>query len=223
MISAVIPTLNAGAALAAALGSLPRGLVAEVIVSDGGSADDTLDVAARQGAVVVEGPAGRGAQMVRGAEVARGDWLLFLHADTTLSEGAKNEINEFMSGPANAGKAAVFRFTLDDRGVKACLLEVLVRVRCRVLALPYGDQGLLISRALYEAVGGFRPLALMEDVDMVHRIGRARLHYFKSAAITSAERYRRDGYLRRMVRNACCLGAYFLGVAPARLREFYER
>lgn len=223
MLSIVMPTLNAAPDLAAALPALVPGLAAEVVVSDGGSSDDTVKIAAASGARVVSGPAGRGGQLQRGAAAATGDWLLFLHADTWLEPGAAAVIVAYMADPANGARAAVFRFRLDDGDWRARCLEAVVRWRCRLFALPYGDQGLLISRALYDRVGGFRPLPLMEDVDLVRRLGRRRLLFLAVAAVTSAARYRRRGYLRRMLRNLCSLTLYGLGVDPGRIKGFYER
>ena len=100
-------------------------------------------------------------------------------------------------------------------------LERLVAWRCRALALPYGDQGLLISRALYEAAGGFRPLPLMEDVDLVRRLGRRRLAALPVRAVTSAERWRREGWRRRSARNLACLSLWFLGVPPGAIKRLY--
>jgi len=101
-------------------------------------------------------------------------------------------------------------------------LEFIVKLRCIFFALPYGDQGILISRQLYEEIGGFKPLVLMEDVDIVRRIGRSRLHYFQTKAITSADRYKRDGYLARVARNAKCLTLWFVGVSPEKILEKYQ-
>ncbi|RYJ04407.1 MAG: glycosyl transferase family 2, partial [Acetobacteraceae bacterium] len=113
------------------------------------------------------------------------------------------------------------RFTLDDPAPQARRLERLVAWRCRALALPYGDQGLLISRALYDELGGFRPLPLMEDVDLVRRLGRRRLAALPVDAVTSAERWRRDGWWRRSARNLGCLSLYFLGLPPSLIRRLY--
>lgn len=111
---------------------------------------------------------------------------------------------------------------LDDDAWQARVIERGVASRVRLLGLPYGDQGLLISRPLYKKVGGFRPLALMEDVDLVRRIGRHRLRQLGSTAVTSADRWRRDGWIRRSGRNLACLVLYALGVAPSRLARFYR-
>jgi hypothetical protein len=119
-------------------------------------------------------------------------------------------------------RAAYFRFRLDDGAPQARRLERMVAWRSRALGLPYGDQGLLISRTFYGALGGFRDMPLLEDVDLVRRIGRHRLMGLSSAAITSAEKFRRDGYWRRSARNLTCLALYFAGVSPARIKRIYE-
>lgn len=224
-LSVVIPTLDAAASLGLTLESLaeaePRGLALEVIVSDGGSGDATLDLAARAGARVVTGPKGRGRQLAAGAAAATGTALLFLHADTRLEPGWAGVVTRFLADPKNAARAGYFRLMLDDADPAARRLERLVAWRCRRLGLPYGDQGLLLSRALYDSVGGYRPLPLMEDVDLVRRLGAGRLVALPAAAITSAARYARDGYLRRSARNLFCLTLYWLGVPPRRLVGLY--
>ena len=167
----------------------------------------------------VRGPVGRGAQLANGAAAARGEWLLFLHADTRLGSGWEAALALAMRDDT---RAAYFRFRLDDAALAARRLERAVAWRCRVLGLPYGDQGLFLSRRLYEAVGGFRPLPLMEDVDLVRRLGRGRLRAMDADAITSAARWKRDGYLRRSARNLGILGLWHLGVGEARLARLYE-
>jgi hypothetical protein len=117
--------------------------------------------------------------------------------------------------------AAAFRFALDDMGARPRLLEHLVALRCALLRLPYGDQGLLIPKRLYDEVGGFRQLPLMEDVDLVRRLGRRRLAILRSRAVTSAERFRREGYLRRSSRNLLCLALYTLRVPTHVISRIY--
>ena len=230
MISVIIPTLNAEATLAATLASLVPaavdGLVREVIVVDGGSTDRTAQIADEAGATVVTAGGGRGQQLRAGAEGARFPWLLFLHADTELESGWEREAAGFMERIERGKRppaAAAFRFGLDDTGMRPRLLERLVAVRCGLLRLPYGDQGLLLPRALYAEVGGYAPIVLMEDVDLVRRLGRRRIALLRAGAITSAQRYRRDGYLRRSARNLACLALYFLGVPPAAIGRIYDR
>ncbi|AMJ63208.1 TIGR04283 family arsenosugar biosynthesis glycosyltransferase [Bosea sp. PAMC 26642] len=224
LVSIVIPTLNAAALLPPALAQFDaartEGLIAEIIVSDGGSRDDTVALAQAAGAAVLPGPAGRGEQLARGASAARADWLLFLHADTTFDAGWLQAVSTFITREGE-DRAAAFAFALDDDAPAARRLERIVAWRSRILALPYGDQGLLISRKLYDEIGGFRPLPLMEDVDLVRRIGRRRLHILDVRAVTSAARYRRDGYRRRSLRNLVCLSLWFAGVPPRLIAKLY--
>ena len=117
--------------------------------------------------------------------------------------------------------AAAFRYALDDRGLWPAFLSTVVRLRCLILRIPYGDQGLLISKRLYSSVGGFKPMTLMEDVDLVRRLGRRRVAFLRARAVTSARRYRREGYVRRMLRNLTCLGLYYLRVPPRVLTRIY--
>jgi hypothetical protein len=145
-----------------------------------------------------------------------GAWLLCLPADPRLGRGWSASVVAFIADPANRGRAGYFRFCLDDASPAARRLEAAVGWRCRRLALPFGDQGLLIPAALYRKLGGFRPLPLMEDVDLVRR-----LVALDAYAITSAARYRRDGYVARPLRNFGCLALYFLGVPPRLLLRVY--
>jgi rSAM/selenodomain-associated transferase 2 len=224
LLSIVIPTLNAASTLAGTLGALDEahksGMAHEIVVSDGGSDDGTAALAQAAGARLAIGPRGRGAQLARGAATAAGDWLLFVHADTRLAPGWAATVRAFMASAE--GRAGYFRFALDDESDAARRVETLVRLRCALFALPYGDQGLLIARKTYNAVGGFRALPLMEDVDIVRRVGRSRLVAIDHAAVTSAQRYRRDGWWARPVRNLACLSLYLLGVPPARLVRLYR-
>lgn len=228
MISVVIPTLNAGERLKAALAALVpgalEGLVKEVIVSDGGSGDDTEAIADAAGARIVTGERGRGLQLARGAAAARGEWLLFLHADTVLSQEWIEGAREIMKDEDCAG---AFTLAFDAKGFAPRLVAAGAMIRTRLFCAPYGDQGLLISMALYDEIGGFAPLPLFEDVDIVARLvrakGRRALCVMKAKAVTAADRYERDGYLRRVLKNAWCLTLYRFGVAPARIAEMYAR
>jgi rSAM/selenodomain-associated transferase 2 len=220
-LSVVIPTLNAAPGLRgtlAALGEAP----AEVVLADCGSTDGTCDIATAAGARVVEAPRGRGVQLAAGVEAARGPWLLLLHADTRLAPGWTEAVRATIADPAAAGRAWHFRFALDDDGPAARRLERAVAWRCRALRLPYGDQGLLIHRDLLARIGGIRPLPLMEDVDLVRRLGRGRIGAIDVAAVTSAARWRRDGYLRRSSRNLLCLGLWLAGVPPRIIARVYS-
>jgi rSAM/selenodomain-associated transferase 2 len=218
-LSVVIPTLNAASTLEATLVALSPGALAQIVVSDGGSSDATAAIARVASVQFVEGPSGRGGQLQRGAAAANGDWLLFLHADTRLDSEWWSVVSTHMA--THPQSAAYFQFALDDPSTAAKQLERIVAWRCRTFSLPYGDQGLLISRALYNAVGGYRDMPLMEDVDLVRRIGAKRLCALSCRAVTSAAKFQRSGYRARSVRNVFCLGLYFLGLPPKLIKRVY--
>ncbi|MGE0698008.1 MAG: TIGR04283 family arsenosugar biosynthesis glycosyltransferase [Hyphomicrobiaceae bacterium] len=228
MITVIIPTLNAETGLAAAMTALVPatvdGLVREVIVVDGGSTDRTLSIADQAGARILTSEPGRGRQLRAGATAARFPWLLFLHADTVLEPGWEREAGALVERVELGQRretAASFRFALDDLGLMPRLIEWGVAARCTVMRLPYGDQGLLIPRRLYDSIGGYREMPLMEDVDIVSRLGRSRTVILRSAAVTSAARFRRDGYLPRVARNLTCLTLFYLRVPPTTIARLY--
>lgn len=217
MLSVVIPTLNAAATLGPCLGAVAE--ADEILVVDGGSTDGSASIAESSGARLVHSARGRGVQLAAGAAAATGDWLLFLHADTRLAMGWREAAERHMS--REPGKAACYRFRLDAAERRARLIEAGVALRIWLLGLPYGDQGLLISRRLYVELGGYRPLALMEDVDLVRRIGARRIELLGVDAVTSAERWRRGGWLRRSGRNLLCLAFYRCGMSAERVARLY--
>jgi rSAM/selenodomain-associated transferase 2 len=220
-LAVVIPVLDAARSLSATLEDLHA--AEEVIVVDGGSSDGSPTIATRLGATLLASPAGRGRQLALGAEGSTAPWLLFLHADTRLDSGAWAAIRDYVAMPENRRRAAVFRLRLDDPAWQARVLEAGVRLRVAALALPYGDQGLLIHRSLYEAVGGFASLPLMEDVDLVRRLGRRRLRLLPGSAVTSAERWRRRGWLRQSLLNLRCLALFLMGASADRIARLYDR
>jgi len=231
MLSIIIPTLNAEKSLASCLSALVpatvRGLVREVVIVDGGSSDKTTEIADQAGATLVTSQKGRGTQLRNGADAAKQNWLLFLHADTVLSVGWEEEVEKFLQQVESgrfAGNqvAAAFRFALDDFGVRPRWLETMVALRCALFRLPYGDQGLLIHRNFYARLGGYPDVPLMEDVGLVRRVGWRRLVMLRSTAVTSPERYRRDGYLKRSLSNLGLLSLYFLRVPPRVIARMYK-
>jgi glycosyltransferase involved in cell wall biosynthesis len=191
MISVVIPTANSERHLPRCFDSLipaaVRGMVREVIVSDAGSTDGTLAIADAAGAHVIRGRKGRGAQLMDGAGIAKSDWLLFVHPETALEQGWDVEAESFLGqAELERPRAAVFRFALDDFGGEARRAEAKAALRTMLFALPYGDQGLLIPKRLYQKIGGYRALRDLEDADLVRRIGRRRLIQLRARAINAA-------------------------------------
>lgn len=191
MLTIVIPTLNAEKLLPRCFDSLipaaVRGLVREVIVADGGSTDGTLAIADAAGARIVPSGRCRGTRLAAGAGSARSDWLLFLHPETALEQGWEAEVESFLhQAMPERPQAAAFRFALEDFGAPARRAEARAMLRSWLLALPYGEQGLLMPRRLYKKLGGYRDLARYEDTDIVRRIGRRRLVMLRSRAINAA-------------------------------------
>jgi rSAM/selenodomain-associated transferase 2 len=223
-LSIVIPTLNAADELPATAEALmagtTAGLVRELIISDGGSSDATVQVARELGAVIVSGEAGRGGQLSRGVAAASGEWVLLLHADTQL--GANWHMVAFEHITHHPDTAGWFRLQFRSQGIGARLVAGGANLRARALGLPFGDQGLLVSRAVLEQAGGVPEIPLMEDVALARAL-KGRLRGLDCAALTSAVRYERDGWLRRTIRNLGTLIRYFLGTSPEVLKKRYER
>lgn len=217
MLSIVIPTLNAASRLPAVLRSVA--MADEVIVADGGSEDNTLQIARAAGARVIDAPRGRGPQIISGIGAARGEWLLLLHGDTWLDDSWPAAAAMAMRDRTRAG---YFRFALDCADAHARRIERMVAWRCRNLGLPYGDQGLLIARELLDRCGGVRPLPIMEDVDLVRRIGGSRLVMLDASAVTSADRWMQDGWYSRSARNLMCLALWYSGVSPGLVARIYK-
>ncbi|MYH59180.1 MAG: glycosyltransferase [Boseongicola sp. SB0675_bin_26] len=223
-IAVIIPSLNAAHALPATtealLGGLTDGLVAELVLSDGGSKDGIADVARELGATLVTGPKGRGGQIARGIAAARAPWVLILHADTHLSEDWAQAVRSHIEN--HPDKAGWFRLGFRAQGLAPRLVAGGANLRSRLLGLPYGDQGLLVARATLEKVGGVPDIPLMEDVALAHRL-KGRLRPLDAIARTSAERYEAEGWLRRSTANLGTLMRYFLGASPEKLVARYER
>jgi rSAM/selenodomain-associated transferase 2 len=223
-LSVIIPTLQAAEDLPRCLASLmpgaEAGLIREVLLSDGGSRDATADIADAAGASIIQSERGRGKQLATGAKTARGEWLLFLHADTSLTRDWVERVRDHM---ANApGKAAFFTLAFRSDHPMAKHVAARANRRAKLLGLPYGDQALLVPRSLYEETGGYKDMPLMEDVALVRAIGRRRLSMLSAEARTSAAKSERDGWRKRSWKNAWLITRYLLGASPEKLAAAYR-
>lgn len=196
MISVIIATENSETELVHTLSALvpaaAEGVVREVVIVDGGSSDGTEKVADAAGCEWVRIEAPRSERLAFGAKKARrGDWLLFLQPETLLESGWHHEVQAFIERAARASNgartAASFRLRYEAFGLGARFGETIASLRSQLLGMPYGNQGLLISRQFYQKLGGHRPLPELEDLDIAKRIGRGRMVFLRSAAVSSGE------------------------------------
>ena len=222
-LSIVIPTLNSSDTLLACISKLNSAkLPVEIIIVDGGSDDSTLQISSDLGLIPLKSEKGRGQQLANGAELANSDWLLFLHSDTILSSEWYSEVQDFISKSSNIRQAAAFKFCLNDNSFSARLIEIAVHLRCKIFGLPYGDQALLISRIFYRELGGYSHIPIMEDVALIRQIGKENIFILNTPAITSAKRYKKDGWLKRPIRNLFCLLLYYLRWDINKIKQFYK-
>jgi rSAM/selenodomain-associated transferase 2 len=237
LVSVIIPILATDRDAARQLiARIPVDLQVETIVAEAGTELGLESLSqGRPDVTVVHTQQGRGRQMNAAAGLARGEWLLFLHADSqppsdwlNLFEGS---VQPFERGTKSNPESRIpnpevvggwFQFALDDPAWQARLIEQAVAWRVRLLRLPYGDQGLFVQRRTFAALGGYRDIELMEDVDFVRRmINAGAVVELPCALITSARRWRRDGWFRRSTRNLTLLALYFCGVPPRVLARWY--
>jgi rSAM/selenodomain-associated transferase 2 len=218
----VIPTLDEASRLPRLLQDLSVLSVShEIIVADGGSTDGTPDVAAACGARVVAAPRGRGRQLAAGVAVATGAWLLVLHADARLGPAAVRVAEAALTRPEV--EAAAWPLAIDGPGPWLRWIERSAALRWRLTGLAYGDQGLLVRRAAYDAVGGYPDTRIMEDVVLVRRLARrTRVLRLSAPILADARRWRREGRVRGTVRNVVLLSLFLAGVPPDRLARWYR-
>ncbi len=225
MIGVVIPTLDEERSLPALLDDLRElgmSVPLDVVVADGGSVDGTWVCAAAAGVRVLGAPRGRARQLNAGARAVRGDWLLFLHADVRLAIEAQRALVAAVQS-ASGLDAAVFRFAIDLPWFWKRFIELGQRMREALCGLPYGDQGLLVRRELFEAVGGYPDIPLMEDVAIIRRLRlRTAIRRLPAALPTSGRRYRRGGVLRTWLEHTALITLYSAGVSPHRLARWRD-
>ena len=214
-----MPTLDEAPAITGCLVSA-RAIADQLIVSDGGSRDATVEIARTFGATVVSGPPGRGRQLNLGAASATADYLLFLHADSRLPNGARDLLTEALAGDAIGGG---FLVAFDAEGRLPRLGSWLVNLRSRLTRSPLGDQCQFCRRSTFEELGGFREWPILEDLDFIRRLKRrGRIALLTPPVATSYRRYRRRGIARNIATNWLIWTLYFLGASPERLAALYR-
>ncbi len=221
-ISVIIPTFNEADEIDRAVASAlqPRGV--EVLVVDGASTDGTIEIARRLGGRILQAERGRAAQMNAGAQAARGDVLLFLHADTRLPSGFEEAVQALMAERRIA--AGAFRLVIDAPSAALRLIAAAANWRARRLQMPYGDQAIFLSSELFRSLGGYADLPFMEDFEFVRRLRRhGRIEVLSEPVLTSARRWRQVGTWRTTLINQLAIAAYFAGVSPSRIGSWYCR
>ncbi len=224
MISVVIPALNEEEKIGECIAALRTGGPAcEIIVADGGSKDRTIGIAADlPGVRIVHSARGRGTQMNAGVAAAEGDVLLFLHADTILEPGWAGDMAQCLTDGKTVGGA--FRFAINSPGWAYRLVEAWVALRCRIFRLPYGDQAIFVRKEVFTALGGYRDIPLMEDVDLVARMKQiGRITILPTKALTSDRRWASKGIIPTALMNQVIMLLYLLGMSPHRLARLYYR
>lgn len=228
-ISAIVAALNEQQRITSCLEALERQGFDERILVDGGSGDATLERAAPRATLILHSAAGRGRQLALGARHARGDVLLFLHADCRLPEGARESILSLLARPGVVAGAFRTCHVVDERekgSLRARLLAPLLPIadlRSSYTRLPYGDQAIFVDAAAYRRAGGFRPIPIFEDVDLAERLwGQGRIEVLRACVSVSARRYLAHPLRAALAMNT--LPALFrLGVSGERLRALYSR
>jgi rSAM/selenodomain-associated transferase 2 len=220
-LSVVVPMLNEGSAIGDTLAALRSGAPnAEIIVVDGGSSDQSVDVARKLADRVVAASRGRARQMNAGAALGKGDFLAFVHADTRVPSSFERDIFDALGQSGIVGGR--FDIELDDSSFAYRLIGNLISLRSRITRTATGDQAIFVRRPVFESIGGFPDFDLCEDLDFSRRLKRAGgVACLRSRVTTSARRWRRAGLARTVLRMWVIRGLYLLGVPPSRLKQIY--
>ena len=221
-ISIIIPALNEEENIAACLACCGTSPGTEMIVADGGSRDRTVEIARSLGARVIVSSPGRSRQMNLGAREASANLLLFLHADTRLPAGFADSVSEVLSRPGTV--AGAFRFRLDARSPSLSFIQRVANWRSRRFQLPYGDQAIFLKKVIFEEMGGYPEMPIMEDYEFIRRLKRkGRIYTAPLPAVTSARRWMEVGVWKTTLLNWAIVIAYSLGVSPATLARWYRQ
>ncbi len=224
IISVIIPVLNEGRSINRTIAHLVHHnplVPFEILVADGHPRKNTLSAIAFASVRKIPAPLGRGAQMNAGAALSKGKILLFLHADTLLEKAALKTI----MGTLDGGNVAAGAFQLAIRSPRPVfrLIEFGVRLRVRWTRIPYGDQAIFISRRLFQALGRYPPVPIMEDVALMRAVREkgGRIVILKEKAFTSPRRWEKEGILFCTLRNWMLMGLFSIGVRPETLARLY--
>ncbi|WP_341529246.1 TIGR04283 family arsenosugar biosynthesis glycosyltransferase [Nostoc sp. UHCC 0302] len=221
-ISIIIPTLNEARNIKEAITTTQPSTNIEVIVVDGGSQDSTVEIVQSLGIKIISSSPGRAAQMNAGAVAASGYILLFLHADTRLPTGFDVMIRTAIQKPSIV--AGAFKLRIDASLLSLRWVELGVNWRSQFCQMPYGDQAIFLTKQVFQQVGGFPDLPIMEDFELIRRLRRTgRIVILPVAVVTSARRWLQKGVLKTTLLNQIVITAYLLGVSPQRIRSWYRR
>jgi rSAM/selenodomain-associated transferase 2 len=221
-ISIIIPALNEAANIEDVIITIQPSTNTEIIVVDGGSQDDTVAIAESLGVKVISSSPGRAVQMNTGAVAASGEILLFLHADTRLPAGFDVMIRSALQQPGIV--AGAFNLRIDASGWGMRLVEWGVKARSHFWQIPYGDQAIFLTKDIFQQIGGFPELPIMEDFELIRRLRRiGKITIIQESVITSARRWLRKGIFKTTLINQIVIIAYLLGVSPERIRSWYRQ
>ena len=222
ILSIIIPVLNEATIIQSILSRLQDDVGIEIIVVDGGSQDNTFELAQAEGVKVLLAPQkGRARQMNEGAAIATGDILLFLHADTELPSDYLNLVKDTLAQPYAI--AGAFELAIDGDGKFLRWVEIMVKWRSRWFSLPYGDQAIFLNRTVFEEMGGFTDLPIMEDFELIQRLKKkGRIAIAPAAVLTSSRRWQKLGVFKTTLINQLIILGYYLGISPQKLRRLYN-
>jgi rSAM/selenodomain-associated transferase 2 len=220
-ISIIIPAINEAGNIKEAIATIELSKNIEVIVVDGGSQDDTVAIAQSLGVKVISSSAGRAAQMNAGAMAASGEILLFLHADTRLPTGFDAMIPIVLQQTGTV--AGAFNLRIDASLLSLRWVEWGVNLRSRFCQMPYGDQAIFVTKQIFQEIGCFPELPIMEDFELIRRLKRTgRILIISVPVVTSARRWLQKGVLKTTLLNQIVIIAYLLGVSPKRIHSWYR-
>ncbi|MEH1910802.1 MAG: TIGR04283 family arsenosugar biosynthesis glycosyltransferase [Nostoc sp.] len=221
-ISIIIPTLNEAGNIKEAIATTQPSINIEVIIVDAGSKDGTLEIAQSLDIKVISSSPGRAVQMNAGAVAASGDILLFLHADSRLPTGFDEMIRTVLQQPGIV--AGAFNLRIDASLLSLRWVEWGVNARSHFCQMPYGDQAIFLTKAVFQQIGGFPELPIMEDFELIRRLKRiGHIVIISTPVVTSARRWLQKGVFKTTLLNQIVIIAYLLGISPKRICRWYRR